>query len=69
MQVFLLFLLDDHLGHEMMQFLVAVIDDELVETVDRQIFKSVNVQYAENAPLAVLLDLHFSIQQFNSFFK
>jgi hypothetical protein len=53
-----LFFFDDDFRHEVLQFFVAIIDDELLEPVGGQIFKAVNVQYAQDPPFAVLLDLH-----------
>lgn len=41
----------------MLQFLVTIIDNELLEPVDWQIFEAVNIQYAQDASFSVLLDL------------
>ena len=42
-----LFFLEDALVEELLQFLVTVIDAELLKAVDREVFEARNVQYAD----------------------
>ena len=63
MHVDFLFFLDDDFSHEVLQFFVAVVDNELLEPVGGKIFEAVNIQNAQDSSFAVLLDLY--VQQDN----
>ena len=55
--VLFLLLFEKGVGDVMVQFLIAVIDDELFEAVGRQVLEAINIQQTQYSPLAVLLHL------------
>ena len=60
LDVLVLFLFQGQFDEHLLQFLVAKVDDELLETVVLQNFEAVNVQQTQHFPLAVLFDLKAS---------
>ena len=57
LDVFLLLLFERRFQDHLLDLFVTIIDDELFQSVGGQVLEAVNVQKAQNAPLAMLLHL------------
>ena len=56
--VLLLLPLQDQLNEQLLQFLIAVVDTELLEPVHSKHFEAIDVQYTDDCVWSILREVH-----------